>query len=53
MNRKNGSEKIKTVLIVDDEPLSIKVLFHQLEHEFSIVLAHGGREALETMVYVI
>jgi len=52
MNGTHGSENKKTVLIVDDEPLSIKVLCHQLEHEFSVILAHGGREALEAFAYL-
>ena len=37
----------KTVLIVDDEPLSVKILCHQLEKEYTTVLAQNGREALE------
>ena len=37
----------KSILIVDDEPLSVKILCHQLEKEYSIILAHNGREALE------
>ena len=36
----------KTVLIVDDEPLSVKILCHHLENDYTILLAHGGREAL-------
>ena len=37
----------KTVLIVDDEPLSVKILCHHLENYYTIMLAHSGREALE------
>lgn len=36
-----------TVLIVDDEPLSVEILCHQLENDYSIILAHSGSEALE------
>jgi len=42
----------KNVLIVDDEPMSIKLLCHQLEREYSVVLAHSGREALEAIANV-
>jgi len=37
----------KTILIVDDEPMSVKILCHQLENDYTIVLAQGGREALQ------
>jgi len=37
----------KTVLIVDDEPLSVKILCHSLEDDYKTVLAQSGREALE------
>ncbi|MDD2898389.1 MAG: response regulator [Desulfuromonadaceae bacterium] len=37
----------KTVLIVDDEPLSVRILCHQLENDYAIVLAQNGREALK------
>jgi diguanylate cyclase (GGDEF)-like protein/PAS domain S-box-containing protein len=52
MNDTCASENKKTVLIVDDEPLSVRVLYHQLEQEFSIILAHSGREALEAIAYI-
>jgi DNA-binding response OmpR family regulator len=39
--------KDKTVLIIDDEPLSVSILCHQLENDYTIVLARSGREALE------
>ncbi len=50
---KEGLEHKKTILIVDDEPLSVKILCHQLEKEFAIVTVNSGREALETIVYKI
>ena len=37
----------KTVLIVDDEPLSVKILCHQLENDYTVILTNCGREALE------
>jgi PAS domain S-box-containing protein len=37
----------KVVLIVDDEPMSVKILCHQLENEYTVMMAEGGREALE------
>ena len=37
----------KTVLIVDDEPLSVKILCHQLENDYTVILTNSGREALE------
>jgi response regulator RpfG family c-di-GMP phosphodiesterase len=37
----------KTVLIVDDEPLSVKILCRQLEDDYKILLAQSGQEALE------
>lgn len=43
----------KSILIVDDEPLSARILCHQLEKEYSIVMAHSGREALEIMSRII
>ena len=43
------SEKLRTILIVDDEPMSVKILCHQLKNEYSIIMAHGGREALEVL----
>jgi PAS domain S-box-containing protein len=39
----------KTVLIVDDEPLSVDLLCNQLENEYNLMLAHSGREALEVI----
>ena len=39
----------KTILIVDDEPLSVKILCHQLENEFSIITTNSGREALQAI----
>lgn len=35
------------VLIVDDDPVSLKVLTHTLEKEFFLVIARGGLRALE------
>lgn len=43
----------KSILIVDDEPLSVKILCHQLEKDYTTILAHGGREALEIMTRII
>jgi response regulator RpfG family c-di-GMP phosphodiesterase len=37
----------KTVLIVDDEPLSVKILCRQIEDDYNILLAQSGQEALE------
>jgi len=37
----------KTVLIIDDEPLSVKILCHQLENNYTVILTNSGREALE------
>jgi len=39
----------KTVLIVDDEPMSVKILCHQLEDYYTIILAHSGSEAMEAI----
>jgi PAS domain S-box-containing protein len=47
MMNKNESVNKKTVLIIDDEPLSVKLLCHQLEEDYTVIVAHGGREALE------
>jgi PleD family two-component response regulator len=38
--------KDTTVLIIDDEPFSIKILSHQLQNEYTIIEARGGAEAL-------
>jgi len=43
----------KTILIVDDEPLSIRILQHQLEAEYKILLAQSGEEALKMLSYAI
>ena len=43
--------KNKTVLIVDDEPMSVKILSHQLESDYAIIMAHSGREALEVIAH--
>jgi len=45
--------KPKTILIVDDEPLSVKILCHQLEKDYTIILAHSGGEALEIISRII
>ncbi|HIJ86190.1 MAG TPA: response regulator [Desulfuromonadales bacterium] len=45
--------KRKTILIVDDEPVSVKILTHQLEKEYTIILAHSGGEALEVIARTI
>ncbi|MDD2367584.1 MAG: response regulator [Desulfuromonadaceae bacterium] len=39
----------KTVLVVDDEPLSVEILCNLLEDDYNIVKAGSGREALEIM----
>ncbi|MEI6703288.1 MAG: response regulator [Deltaproteobacteria bacterium] len=39
----------KTVLIVDDEPLSVKILCHQIENDYTIILAQSGHEALKVI----
>ena len=39
----------KTVLIVDDEPMSVKILSRLLETDYAILMAHSGREALEVI----
>jgi len=36
-----------TVLIVDDEPLSVEILCHHLKNDYNVLSAHGGREAME------
>lgn len=43
----------KTILIVDDEPLSIRILQHQLESEHKILLAQSGEEALKILTYTL
>jgi PAS domain S-box-containing protein len=43
------NEERNTVLVVDDEPLSVKILCHQLENEYTLIFAHGGREALDVI----
>lgn len=47
MNRK------KNVLIVDDEPLSVKILCYQLANDYSIMMANSGREALEIISHTM
>lgn len=51
MSMKEGPTHRKTILIVDDEPLSVKILCHQLEKEFLILTTHSGQEALEAIAY--
>jgi len=46
MNYIHESLNRKTVLIVDDEPLSIQLLRLQLEEDYSVIVANGGHEAL-------
>ncbi|HIJ97404.1 MAG TPA: response regulator [Desulfuromonadales bacterium] len=43
----NEAAAKKKVLIVDDEPLSVKILCHQIEDDYSVILARSGREALD------
>lgn len=38
---------IQTVLIVDDEPLSVEMLGSLLNDEYRIIMAHSGQEALD------
>lgn len=38
---------IQTILIVDDEPLSVEMLSNMLNSEYRVVMAHSGQEALE------
>ncbi len=38
---------IQTILIVDDEPLSVAMLSSLLEDEYHVTMANSGREALE------
>ncbi|HIJ88960.1 MAG TPA: diguanylate cyclase [Desulfuromonadales bacterium] len=51
MTVKEESVHRKTILIVDDEPVSVKILCHQLEKEYSVIMTHSGREALEAIAY--
>ena len=51
MHVKEVSTHRKTILIVDDEPLSVKILCHQLEKEFLVIMTHSGKEALEAIAY--
>lgn len=37
----------QTILIIDDEPLSVAMLAHLLEEEYQITVAHSGQEALD------
>ena len=37
----------QTVLIVDDEPLSVEILCHHLNNDYTVISAHSGSEALE------
>lgn len=46
-------DRKKIVLIVDDEPLSVRMLCHQLANDYSIMLANSGREALEMISQTI
>jgi len=43
----------KTVLIIDDEPLSVKILCHQLERDFDVITADGGAAALQIVSHTI
>lgn len=38
---------VQTILIVDDEPLSVAMLCSLLEDEYHVTMANSGREALE------
>lgn len=38
---------LQTILIVDDEPISVEMLRNMLEDEYRVMMAHSGREALE------
>lgn len=40
-------DTIQTVLIVDDEPLSVEMLGSLLNDEYRIIMAHSGQEALD------
>ncbi len=37
----------KTVLIVDDEPITVVILCHHLKNDYTVMTAHSGMEALE------
>lgn len=37
----------ETILIVDDEPLSVELLKDMLESEYIVIMAHSGQEALD------
>lgn len=43
----NDASTRKRILIVDDEPLNVKILEHLLETDYSIASAAGGADALE------
>ncbi|MBV5341564.1 MAG: response regulator, partial [Deltaproteobacteria bacterium] len=45
--------KNKTILIVDDEPMSVKILCHHLKNEYSVIMAQGGFEALEVLSHTV
>lgn len=51
MDKKSAAKK--TVLIVDDEPLSVKILCHQLENDYTIILANSGQEALDIVSHTV
>ncbi len=47
----NSTDKA-TILIVDDEPMSVRILSFLLENEYNIVVAQGGKEALEVVSHI-
>lgn len=44
-----GTEKKKTVLVVDDEPLNLRLLGRLLGGAYQVLLASGADEALEEL----
>lgn len=40
-------ENTATILVVDDEPISVEMLINLLEGEYRVITAHNGQDALE------
>lgn len=43
----------QTILIVDDEPVSVEMLSNLLEGEYKVIMAHSGQETLEIVSRII
>jgi response regulator RpfG family c-di-GMP phosphodiesterase len=43
------TEKANTILIVDDDPVNLRLMERLLHHEYNVVTANDGSEALEIL----